>query len=125
MGLTPLKSILEECCNFVVLTNLYIGRVIFVVYKLATLTTLLDSDFMVVCRNGLNFTMWTLFTVAAFENLSWYSMLGCNNVDMHSCPLCSHSQATAVIMTLRQGQQEGLFEHYQYLSTLRGLVCSA
>lgn len=49
--MTPgLKIRLSECCHFV--TNLYIGGVIFVVYKLATLTMLPDaeSSFMVGCK---------------------------------------------------------------------------
>lgn len=77
---------------------------------------------MVACRNGL--CRYVDPVVVAYVNLSWYLKLGCNNVGMHSRPLCSHAQAGAVTVTLRQAQQDELSEHYQGLSTLSELVCS-
>lgn len=68
---------------------------------------------------------WTWLPEVGYMNLSRYLKLGCNNVDMHSCPLCSHSQTGVVTVTLRQAQQDELSEHYQYLSTLSELVRSA
>lgn len=60
-----------------------------------------------------------LVACKSFNDLSWYLKLGCKSVDLHSCPLCSHSQAGAVMVTLRQGTgdpREELFKHYRHVS---------
>lgn len=84
-----------------------------------------EATFMVVCRNGLYCYVDLVASSSLCESVSWYLKLGCNNVDTHSCLLCSHSQAGAATVTLRQARQEELFEQYQFLSMLKEPVCSA